>query len=257
MDYDLLADTAMLAGEIMLQSGAETYRVEDTMQRILDTSGAEITEVLVLSTALMLTVEDSENRTVSKMMRISERGTNLGNICEVNGLSRKFCAGKLELSEMYESLKLLKKEKNYPPVVVYVCNLITVVMFTVLLGGSGVEALFAGASAMVMVLFRAFFAKQGLNEFMYHMTALACATFLVTVCQGLVRADVNLELVVAGTAMPLLPGVAITNAIRDTLQGDYISGSARVLEALVRAVACAAGIGVGLYLGNFLMGGVL
>ena len=62
MDYDLLADTAMLAGEIMLQSGAETYRVEDTMQRILDTSGAEITEVLVLSTALMLTVEDSEKR---------------------------------------------------------------------------------------------------------------------------------------------------------------------------------------------------
>ena len=89
------------------------------------------------------------------------------------------------------------------------------------------------------------------------MTALAGATFFVTVLQGLLRANVNLELVVAGTAMPLLPGVAITNAIRDTLQGDYVSGAARVMEAFVRAVSCAVGIGVGLYLGNLASGGVL
>ncbi len=257
MNYGLLADTAMLAGEIMLQGGAETYRVEDTMRRILETSGAETTEVLVLSTALMITIDDPSVSTISKTMRISTRGTNLGNICAVNGLSRKFCAGEIALEEMYEELKELGKRKEYSPIVSYLCTLVTVVMFTLLLGATAKDAVFAGVSAIIMVLFRAFFMKRGMNEFMYHMTALACATFFVSVLRTLLKADVNLELVVAGTAMPLLPGVAITNAIRDTLQGDYISGAARVMEAFVRAVSCAVGIGAGLYLGHLVSGGVL
>lgn len=241
----------------MLQGGAETYRVEDTMQRILDVSGAEKTEVLVFSTAVMLTLDDPSISPISKTTRILARGTNLGNICAVNSLSRKFCAGEMALEEVYASLQELCKKKEYSPVVTYLCTLVTVVMFTLLLGATAKDAVFAGVSATVMVLLQVLLQRIGLNEFMYHMTALAGATFFVTVLQGLLRANANLELVVAGTAMPLLPGVAITNAIRDTLQGDYVSGAARVMEAFVRAVSCAVGIGVGLYLGNLASGGVL
>ena len=257
MDYRKLADTAMLAGKIMLQAGAETYRVEDTMQRILDTSGAETTEVLVLSTALMLTLDDPSINEISKMQRISTRGTNLGHICTVNGLSRKYCAGEISLEEIYEKLKLLGEKKQYSSGIYNLCTLITVVMFTLLLGGNAMDALLAGGSAVLLVLFQMMFAKRGLNQFMYHMAALACATFSVSVLQAVLHIDCNLELVVAGTAMPLLPGVALTNAIRDTLQGDYISGTARVVEAFIRAVACAAGIGIGLSFGSLVTGGVL
>lgn len=257
MDYKLLADTAMLAGEIMLRGGAETYRVEDTVQRMLDVSGAEQTEVLVLSTAMILTIDNPGMTAISKTKRIKSRGTNLGNICAVNSLSRSFCAGEISLERVHDGLKELEVKKEYPPAIRYFCTLITVIMFSLLLGATAKDACFAGGSALVMVLFQAFFEKQGMNEFMYHMTVLACATFFVTVLQSLVKANVNLELVVAGTAMPLLPGVAITNAIRDTLQGDYVSGAARVMEAFVRAVACAVGIGVGLFLGNYVCGGVL
>ncbi len=257
MNYRLLADTAMLAGEIMLQGGAETYRVEDTMQRILEASEAEKTEVLVFSTAVMLTLEAPAITPISKTTRISARGTNLGHICAVNSLSRKFCAEEISLEEMYEELQQLRRNKEYSPFVTYLCTLITVVMFTLLLGASAKDTVFAGASGIVMALLQTVLKKLNLNEFMYHVTALAGATFFVTVLQGLLRSDINLELVVAGTAMPLLPGVAITNAIRDTLQGDYVSGAARVMEAFVRAISCAVGIGAGLYIGNLLSGGVL
>ncbi len=257
MNYRLLAETAMLAGKLMLQGGAETYRVEDTMQRILEVSGAEKTEVLVLSTAVMLTVEAPEIVPISKTTRISVRGTNLGIICAVNSLSRKLCAGELAVEEMYAALQELGKKKEYPVGVTYLSTLVTVVMFTLLLGAGAGDAVFAGVSATVMVLLQTLLKRIGLNEFMYHMLALACATFFVTVLRELFSVNVNLELVVAGTAMPLLPGVAITNAIRDTLQGDYVSGAARVMEAFVRAVACAVGIGAGLYLGNLVSGGVL
>jgi len=257
MDYKKLADVAMLAGTVMLQAGAETYRVEDTMQRILDTSGAETTEVLVLSTALMLNMDDPKIPSISKMQRITTRGTDLGHICTVNNLSRQYCAGELTLDEIYEELKGLGETGRYPSWVMYLCTMVTVVMFTLLLGGNATDALLAGGSAVVLVVFQMLFENRGMNRFLHHMAALACATFLVSVVQAMFHIECNQELIVAGTAMPLLPGVAITNAIRDTLQGDYISGAARVMEAFVRAVSCAVGIGIGLYLGGLVTGGVL
>lgn len=257
MDYRMLADTAMLAGTIMLRGGAETNRVEDTMQRILDTSGAATTEVLVLSTALMLTIDDPEISAITKMQRISDRGTDIGNICVVNDLSRKYCSGAITLEEMQEELKSLGETKRYPEWLCHICTIGTVVMFTLLLGGNVTDALLSAASAIVMVLVQILASKVRLNQFMYHMAALTCVTFFVSALVSGFTIKCNLELIVAGTAMPSLPGVAITNAIRDTLHGDYISGSARVMEAFVRAISCAVGIGVGLYLGSLLTGGVL
>ena len=69
---------------------------------------------------------------------------------------------------------------------------------------------------------------------------------------------INLDTVVIGSIMPLVPGVAITNAVRDTLQGDYISGCARILEAFLKAAAIALGVGVAFAIfGNGMTGGIL
>ena len=51
MNYSKLMDTAILAGEIMLKSGAESYRVEGTMNYILKTSNLEITEAFAITTS--------------------------------------------------------------------------------------------------------------------------------------------------------------------------------------------------------------
>ena len=69
---------------------------------------------------------------------------------------------------------------------------------------------------------------------------------------------VNMDTVIISSIMPMVPGVAITNAIRDTLRGDYISGGARALEAFVTAAAVAIGVGAGIASVNILwQGGVL
>ena len=62
----------------------------------------------------------------------------------------------------------------------------------------------------------------------------------------------NLEAVIIGAIMPLVPGVAITNAVRDTLQGDYVSGCARILEAFLKAAAIAIGVGAAMALSSYL-----
>ena len=56
--------------------------------------------------------------------------------------------------------------------------------------------------------------------------------------------------------MPLVPGVAITNAIRDIMAGDFLSGTARVVEAVLIAVAIASGVGPVLRIATIMLGGI-
>ena len=55
--------------------------------------------------------------------------------------------------------------------------------------------------------------------------------------------------------MPLVPGLAITNAIRDIIAGDYLSGGARLFDAVV--VALATGAGSVMYIFGHMTGGVM
>ena len=52
--------------------------------------------------------------------------------------------------------------------------------------------------------------------------------------------------------MLLVPGAIITNAIRDTLHGDYAAGNAKILEAFVKAAM----IALGVYVGLLITGGI-
>ena len=106
MNYKLLLETALLAGEILLRSGAETYRVEDTMNHILKTSKVEQIDALALMTGITVTLNDSElEQPISMVRTIDSRSTNMNNIIKVNGISRSYCAGKISLQEANEQLK--------------------------------------------------------------------------------------------------------------------------------------------------------
>ena len=254
MNYKLLADTAMLAGELMLVSGGETYRVEDTMRRILNTSHLETTEVIVISTAIILTLDDKSIDTISITKRAGEKSTNLGNICEVNAISRDYCGGKITLEEAYERLKQVSSTVNYSSKMVYPCTMITVGFFTLLLGGTWLDSLIAVLCGTSLFLCKLPFKKRPMISFVYNLTAVAVGAFMAALLQTALHLELNMETVVTGVAMPLLPGTAITNAIRDTLQGDYISGAGRIVEAFVVAISIGVGIGFGLYLGKVVTG---
>ena len=42
----------------------------------------------------------------------------------------------------------------------------------------------------------------------------------------------------------MVPGLAMTNAVRDTINGDLVSGSSKAIEALLQAVAIAVGVSI-------------
>lgn len=257
MNYKLLVDTAMLAGEIMMRGGAETYRVEDTMVRILKTSGLETTETYVTPTGIFLSLGDPGIDTITLLCRVENRDTNISNIYKTNNISRAFCSGCISLEEAYQSLNEIKDFKQYSDGVTYICIILASLAFTVLLGGDWLECVLAGFNGIFIVLTFILTKRFRTNTFIKNMVASAfIALSSMFLLYGL-KWNIQLDTLIGGSVMPLLPGVAITNAIRDTLQGDYVSGGARAIEAFVSAASTAAGIGVGMAAYSFLAGGVV
>ena len=168
MDDKSIANMAVLAGEIMLRSGAETYRVEDTIKHILDTAGTSgagsssesrndrteqdspvRTESLVMLTGIIVTIERPGQEAVTVMRRVHDRGTNMHRIVEVNEISRKYCARELSAEETWEKLKSIKGRQY----TVWMYNIATVLVpagFAPLFGG-GLREIPAAAAVGILL----------------------------------------------------------------------------------------------------------
>ena len=110
MDYKLLLDTAVMAGEILLESGAETWRVEDTMLRMLRMSGLKTADVLALTTGFVVTLDDPAMDSMTVMRSVESRATDLNRIHAVNQLSRDFCEGNIDLDALFHRVRIFQRE---------------------------------------------------------------------------------------------------------------------------------------------------
>ena len=234
MDTQLLLKTAMLAGEMMLRSGAETYRVEDTMHHILKTADhIEMAEVLVIMTGISATIKLENEKAVSVTKRVEERDTNLKLVVDVNEISRQYCGDDLTLEQAYEKLSTLKQ-------------------FEFSRKTTNLAMMGVGVAAIVVGLFLVAFVSAGqdlkFHPFIQDIFAGFGVAFACCLLKEGLGDQMNMDTVMIGSFMPLVPGMAITNAVRDTLRGDYLSGGARVMEAFLKALGIAIGIGIGLAL---------
>ena len=149
------------------------------------------------------------------------------------------------MEEAYEELKRAKG-KQYNRAFYNLATVGIAVGFALMFGGNLLDvltsAIVGAALACVMTLGK--MAKIN-SVLIYVFSGLGIAMFAVAI-RGFLFSDISVDIVIASSIMPIVPGVAITNAIRDTLQGDYLSGCARILEALLVAMAIAVGAGLGM-----------
>ncbi|HFD0848754.1 TPA: threonine/serine exporter family protein, partial [Enterococcus hirae] len=112
-ELDLLLDTCLLAGKIMMESNAEMYRVEDTMSRIALASGNYRLVSYVTQTGLFIGLDLTST---IRMEQITNRSINLEKVVNVNNLSRKYVAGELTLNDLYIALQAIEKDRSFFPV---------------------------------------------------------------------------------------------------------------------------------------------
>jgi uncharacterized membrane protein YjjP (DUF1212 family) len=239
----------MLAGEIMLKSGAEIYRVEDTMNRILKMSGLKTTESFVTPTCIILTLDDDSIDSITSIKRVLTRCTNLNKIALANEISRDFCDKKINLNEAYSRLSKVDHLLPYSKKVTFIFTALSPIFFYMAFSSTITPymllvTLICGVtlSSVKYILF-----KYNVIGFFSDLICSALIALISSFCATYALWDKTIiDSIIISSIMPLVPGVAITNAIRDTLYGDYLSGLSRATEAFIVAISIALGVGLGL-----------
>lgn len=253
--YKKLFNYAILTGEVMLKSGAETSRVEDTINRILKTSGFETIESFVTPTGIFVTLDDPSIEMISFIKRVHKRNNYLNRLCLANDLSRKYCTGEINIDEAIKRIKIIETEPAYSNWILVLAKGVIAGGFTITFGGGFFDMLVAFVIGVLLGLTQDFLKKFQASRFFEDMIGGALIGLLAILFYYFLKIGSNFDLIIIGSIMPLVPGIAITNGIREIIQGDFVSGISRTADAFIVAASIAVGVGIVLKL-FYVLGGV-
>lgn len=235
-------EIAVDIGFAMLQCGAEIYRVEQSVSFICSAYGFDDTDVFVIPSVIIVTIRDGqENITTSKRLRSQQ--VDLDKVDRLNALSRYLCEQKPDLIEIRELLKEIEQRQGYPLWLTVLCFAMVSFFFTLFFGGSLFDSCLAFAIGVVTKLVCYGLARQRANPFLINTAAGVTVSLLTQICM-LAGLTAQIDTISIGVFMNLVPGVALTNGIRDFISGDFFGGIGKMIEALLIASAIALGAAV-------------
>nr|MDK2850522.1 hypothetical protein [Candidatus Cloacimonadota bacterium] len=252
---------ALKAGSIILESGGATNRVELMMYKVCKGFGFEEIESFVTPTGIFLSIGDGKNELSTSIRRVEQRRIDLGKITDltrvVNTLYEDNCAKCPPEMTKYDyfrqELEKIDTQQPYPSFVTNLCGAATSGSFCLIFGGTGLEFALAMIVGFIVSASLKYISLLPVNNFLLNAIAASIIVILSKTMQ-LGFQSINLDTIIVGGIMILVPGLSITNAIRDTMSGDLVAGTARGVEALIITVGIVAGSGAMLKLWEIILG---
>lgn len=227
-------------GEELLRCGAEIRRVEDSLQRLCKAYGCQKADVFCITSVIILTVHDSDGRIHTQMRRVTGYGNNMARLEAVNTLCRKLCAHPENPELVRAEIGQMRPKSEMRPWRKWLGSIFAASGFALFFGGSARDALSALLVALVICCMDMWVYREDVNRLMY---TLLCSSVAGTAALGLTAIGLgeHSDTIMIGAIMLLIPGVALTNSVRDMLGGDIIAGLLRLAESVIQAAAIAGG----------------
>ena len=237
-----IIDVCLLAGKIMLQNGAETSRVEDTMVRIAAAFGCDESHSFSTPTGIIFSL-DGEHP-ASKLIRVSQRSTDLHKVTLVNSISRSISSREMTPREAFFRLKEIEKEgMGYSVWAQIFAAFISSGCFLIMFQGQWsdfVWSCIAGGLGFSCLLYLHWLLEvRFFAEFIASLVVGVAAMLFVQFGLGS-----QLDKIIIGAVMLLVPGLLSTNAARDLIAGHLVSGLSKGADAGLTALAIGTGIAV-------------
>ena len=236
--FDRALELVMDAGQTLLENGGEVFRAQQTMEIMAASLGVRDFHVYVLTNGIFASAHLPGRDAVSLVRHVPTVSVHLGRVEAVNELSRELAAGRLGVVEAEARLNTARTLLEILACVVGAAG------FAYLFGGTLADMPVAAVAGLLEALVCQQFARHGINRIFTDIVAAFCGTIWAIAVQTAVPA-VNANAAIIGALMVLTPGVALTMGVRDILNGDYLSGSIRLLDALLIAGSIAGGVVLG------------
>ena len=247
-----IMDFIMAAGQTLLENGAEVFRVEQTMEIMARSFHLREFHVYVLTNGIFASAGTAE---ISEVRNVPSRTTHLGRVAAVNALSREIAEGSMTLDEAESRLVLARRIPFPKDWVQLVSGMGGAFCFALIFGGTLRSAL---AAALAGFLASGYLLLCEQHDLPGGFRKISCAALITLVCiLGCDLLGTPASHAIIGSLMILTPGIAFTMGIRDFVHGDYLSGTIRMIDALLIAASIAIGTGLVLSLYTFFTGVVV
>jgi len=258
IDKHSVLNLAVEMGRILLKNGAEIVRVEETIAHVCDHYQINSVDCYILSNGIFVTAEEEGQQLFAKVKHIPLSSTHLGIVTAVNSLSREIASGTISVEEAKMQLKSIEKMPSKRSYFRVLAAGVGSSCFCYTMGGNIWESLMAFLIAMTVYLVVLFSEKHNLSRIITNILGGLSITVLAF---GIVALQLPVTIladkVIIGAIMPLIPGLAFVNAIRDIANSDFLSGTIRLIDSLLVFVYIALGVGLGLSVYNNWIGGLL
>ena len=240
MNYNLLMDLAIDLGYSLAMSGAETFRVEESVTRLLAAYGVD-SDVFSTPNYILITIRNNDGTPITRMRRIGPHGNNMDSVEKFSNLSRSIVARKPAPEECHQWIQDTRKScRCYSPEMQNLGYFIGAGGFGLFMGGTWVDGICAGLCGLLAGIVDNYLDGLKANQFFrtiassFLMTILAYAFYAC----GYAR---NPDAITIGALMLLVPGLLFINAMRDIIYGDINSGVVRVVQVFLVAAALSLG----------------
>lgn len=240
MDYNVLLDLATDLGYELAMSGAETFRIEESVSRVLAAYGIHA-EVFAIPNFLIVSILTKEGHPITRMRRIGDHGNDLDAVEKYSNLSRALCSRTPSPEEAQTWLDSVRSGLiSYSKSAHYLGHFLGAAGFGLFFGGNWLEGFCAGLCGVLAAYAGHLLDASKANPFFRTI----CSSFLLAIAayaMGAFGIIQNPDAVTIGALMQLVPGLLFTNAMRDIIYGDTNSGINRIVQVFLVAVAIALG----------------
>lgn len=230
----------MNLGKEMLMCGAEVNRVEDTINRICTAYGLENAEIFSITSLILVSVRDEDGFSFSQSRRIVSYVFNFYRLEELNALSRTVCRTLPSAEDFQVMLDEILKHSHYSKLLRLTGFVLTSGGFCLMFKGSLLDAACAALISVIIFLIERIFTRLSINGMFYNFISSLLSGFLAYHISAL-NIGAHMDKIMIGDIMLLIPGLMLTNAIKDMMNGDTMAGFLRFCEALLTALAIALG----------------
>ena len=247
-------------GEVLLKNGGEIFRVQETMQRIAKAYGVKRFHVYVLANVIFTSIEEDGTQISRQLAQeagckgpddacqvrhVPLSSIHLGRVAAVNNLSREIVEQRCTMEQAWQKIEEIDQIPFTSQWFQVFASGVGSASFCYLLGGSVLDSLASFISGMLVWCFVLFLSARKANKIMLNILSSALVTLTGVLFFHFIFGE-NMDKIIIGSIIPLVPGVPLTNSIRDFLNGDYLSGTIRMIDAVL--VACCIALGVGFML---------
>ncbi|WEV40488.1 threonine/serine exporter family protein [Lactobacillus sp. ESL0684] len=239
-------NVGVLAAKLLIESGSEIWRVEDTTKRIIKCATNENPEAFISLTGVLVSLPRTS---YSRFVQVEKRSINMARISKVNQLSRHYTAGKISLDQLER--ELLGVQASGPQFPIWLQTLaagmegaLFMYIFTQTYDWRDFPLAFmTSAIGYWVTLYLSTHVRiRFISEFVGALCIGVCAVIGVRLHLGF-----NVQNIIIGAVMPPVPGIPMITAVRDIFEGNLLSGLERLMESIITLCALAFGIGVVLH----------